>query len=154
MPKIENQEWTKQSGAPHPITGQNDGPYDHMAPGDRLGLSQFGVRLERLPAGSRSSHRHWHETEDEFVYVVSGEVILVEDTETVMVPGDCAGWPAGQGIAHCLENRSPHDAVLLVVGTRSNVDRVHYPDHDLIFHRDGATRRFSRTDGSPVKGGT
>jgi len=118
--------------------------------GDIIGLSQFGARLERLPCGSRSSHRHWHQSEDELVFIVSGELTLIEDVETVLKAGDAAGWKAGHPIAHCLENRSPEDAVILVVGARVASDRVHYPDHDMILHRDGGDRIFTRTDGTPV----
>ncbi len=150
MPKITIDKWAEHAGTPNSITGQNDGPYAEIPLGDTVGLSQFGVHLERLPSGSRSSHRHWHETEDEFVYVVSGELVLIEDAETLLCAGDAAGWKAGQPIAHCLENRSDSDAVLLVVGTRAKEDVVRYPDHDLILRRNEAGRVFTRLDGSPV----
>ncbi len=97
-----------------------------------MGLSQFGARLERLPPGSRSSHRHWHETEDEFVFVLSGELVLVENEESVLRAGDAAAWAAGQPTAHCLENRSEEAAVYLVVGSRAPRGAVHYPDHDVV----------------------
>ena len=150
MPKININGWTHHPGGPHPISGQDDGPYSETALGDVVGLSQFGVHLERLPPGSRSSHRHWHETEDEFVYLISGTLVLIEETETVLSAGDAAGWKAGQATAHCLENRSDADAVLLVVGTRTSKDVVHYPDHDVILHRDGDGRRYTRGDGTPL----
>jgi uncharacterized cupin superfamily protein len=82
--------------------------------GDAAGLNQFGVNLLRLPAGAWSSQRHWHQTEDEFVMVVSGEVVLVEeDGETVLKAGDCAGFRAGVPNGHRIENRSGTEAVLL-----------------------------------------
>src|SRR6185312_15195683 len=105
---------------------------------------------ERLPPGSRSSHRHWHEAEDEFVYVLAGELVLIEETETLLQAGDAAGWRAGAPTAHCLENRSTGDAVLLVVGTRAPADVVHYPDHDVILYRDADGERFTRGDGTPI----
>jgi len=150
MPKIRTDQWEEHAGAPNPISGQNDGPYAEISLGQATGLSQFGVRLERLPPGSRSSHRHWHETEDEFVFILSGELVLIEDAETLLRAGDAAGWKAGHPVAHCLENRSDSDAILLVVGTRQAEDVVHYPDHDVIMHRGANGRRFTRGDGSPI----
>ncbi len=115
--------------------------------GDAAGLNQFGVNLLRLPAGAWSSQRHWHSAEDEFVWVVEGEVVLVEeDGETVLRPGDCAGFKAGVPNGHKIENRSAFDAVLLEVGSRRPTeDACDYPDIDMILpqgaggylHRDG-----------------
>jgi len=150
LPKIAASKWSEHEGVPHPISGQNDGPYSEIPLGDVAGLSQYGVHLERLPPGSRSSHRHWHEAEDEFIYLISGELILIEDEETVLRAGEAAGWKAGQPVAHCLENRSGSDAVMLVVGTRLTEDVVHYPDHDMILHREKSGRTYTRTDGSPI----
>ena len=101
--------------------------------GDAAGLTQFGVNLLRLPPGQWSSQRHWHEAEDEFVYVLEGEVVLVTDSgETLMGPGDCAGFKAGVADGHKLENRSGQEAVLLEVGSRRpDEDAGHYPDIDL-----------------------
>lgn len=116
--------------------------------GDAAGLSQFGVNLLHLPPGDWSSQRHWHEGEDEFVWVLEGQVVLVEDEgETILNAGDCAGFRAGVPNGHKFENRSDAVAVLLEVGTRSpGGDAVRYPDIDMIlprgadryFHRDGA----------------
>jgi uncharacterized cupin superfamily protein len=150
MPKIDIPAWTEGSGGPNPVFGQGNGPYAEKSLGDAAGLAQFGVRLERLPPGSRSSCRHWHETEDELVYVLSGELVLVEDTENTLRAGDAAGWRAGSAVAHCLENRSPEEATILVVGTRAKTGAVYYPDHDVVLHNDESGRRFTRTDGSPV----
>lgn len=152
LPKIKTQNWMEHGGEPNPLSGQDDGPYGEKPLGDLAGLSQFGVRLERLPTGSRSSYRHWHETEDEFIYLISGELVLIEDEETVLHSGDAAGWKAGQPIAHCLENRSDSEAVLLVVGTRTTEDIVHYPDYDLILRRSEDGRMYTRLDGSPIPG--
>jgi uncharacterized cupin superfamily protein len=151
MPKIDFPAWTEGAGGPNPLFGQGNGPYAERSLGDAAGLEQFGVRLERLPPGSRSSYRHWHETEDEFVYVLSGALVLVEDTETALCAGDAAAWRAGSPVAHCLENRSSEDATILVVGTRAKAGVVHYPDHDIQLRHDGSGRRFTRADGSPVK---
>jgi len=87
--------------------------------GDAAGLTDFGVNLMRLPPGAWSSQRHWHSAEDEFVFIVDGEVVLVTDTgEELLRPGDCAGFKAGVKDGHHLQNRSARDAVLLEVGTR------------------------------------
>ena len=117
--------------------------------GDAVGLNQFGVNLLRLPAGAWSSQRHWHAAEDEFVWVVEGEVVLIEeDGETVLVAGDCAGFKAGVPNGHKIENRSAHDAVLLEVGSRRPTeDACDYPDIDMILPK-GADRYFHR-DGTP-----
>ena len=117
--------------------------------GDAVGLDQFGVNLLRLPAGAWSSQRHWHTAEDEFVWVVEGEVVLVEeDGETVLVAGDCAGFKAGVANGHRIENRSDREAVLLEVGSRRPTeDACDYPDIDMILPK-GADRYFHR-DGTP-----
>jgi uncharacterized cupin superfamily protein len=117
--------------------------------GDAAGLSQFGVNLLRLPAGAWSSQRHWHTAEDEFVWVLEGEVVLVEgDGETTLRAGDCAGFKAGVPNGHKIENRSAHDAVSLEVGSRRPAeDACDYPDIDMTLPR-GADRYFHR-DGTP-----
>jgi len=87
--------------------------------GNVVGLSQFGVNLVTLKPGAWSSERHWHRNEDEFVYVLEGEITLCEDHgETVLKPGDAAGFKANSGVVHCLINRTTGDAVYLEVGTR------------------------------------
>jgi uncharacterized cupin superfamily protein len=113
--------------------------------GDAVGLTDFGVNLSRLPPGKWSSQRHWHTHEDEFVIVLEGEVVLVEnDGETILRAGDCAGWKAGVQNGHCLQNRSGADAVYLEIGSRKpDEDECDYPDIDMItgpggyLHRDG-----------------
>jgi len=120
--------------------------------GDAAGLTQFGVDVTRIKAGSASALRHWHEQEDEFVYVIEGELILQEnDGETVLKPGDAAGFKAGSGIAHCLINRTGRDAVYLEVGTRATSERVHYPDVDFLMERDTTGRRYFRKSGEPIE---
>jgi uncharacterized cupin superfamily protein len=116
--------------------------------GDAAGLTQFGVNLLRLPPGGWSSQRHWHSAEDEFVYVLEGEGVLVTDAgEQVLRPGDCAGFPAGAADGHHIQNRSDRELVLLEVGARRPAeDACDYPDIDMVapagrdgyFHRDGA----------------
>ena len=120
--------------------------------GDLFGLTQFGVNLTTLAPGSWSSHRHWHEAEDEFVYVLEGEVVLIDDRgEHRMTPGMCAGFRAGVPNGHHLVNRSPHRALLLEVGTRAADERAHYAEVDLAASRTGGgPLRFTRKDGSPA----
>jgi len=95
-----------------------------------VGLTQFGVNHLTLPPGAQSARRHWHEGEDEFVYVLSGVVVLHDESgETELRPGAVAGFPGGAPNAHHLVNRSSGPAELLVVGTRKvGEERIHYPD--------------------------
>lgn len=119
--------------------------------GDAVGLTQFGVNITRIKAGSASALRHWHEREDEFIYMLKGELVLQEnDGETVLRPGDAAGFKADSGIGHCLVNRSGRDAVYLEIGTRADNERVHYPDVDFMMERDGNSRRYFRKSGEPI----
>ncbi len=150
MPKVAIPPFTVEVDTSHPVMGAMLGPYSHAVIGDAAGLTQFGCHLERLPPGSRSSHRHWHETEDELVYVLAGEVVLVEDTETVLRAGDAAAWRAGDPVGHCLDNRSAEDALYLVVGTRHADDTVHYPDAGLRLDKSGRHRRFTDATGRVV----
>ena len=102
--------------------------------GVAAGLTQVGVNLTRLPPGTWSSQRHWHAREDELVYVLEGEVTLVDDSgEHVLAAGAAAGFKAGERNGHHLQNRSQRDAVLLTVGTRDDADSGEYPDVDLKF---------------------
>ncbi len=150
MPKVKIPPLTREDNPSHPMLGPSLAPYSHAILGDGAGLTQFGVHIEVLPPGSRSSFRHWHETEDELVYILSGEVVLIEDDETILRAGDAAAWPAGNPVGHCLENRSSTDATYLTIGTRDVDDVIHYPDHDLVTHKTGTKRRYTRGDGSPV----
>ena len=91
--------------------------------GDAAGLTQFGVNHLRLPPGAWSSQRHWHSHEDEFVYMLSGEVVLVTDAgEETLHAGDAVGFKAGVADGHHLQNRSTQDAELLVIGSRNDAD--------------------------------
>jgi uncharacterized cupin superfamily protein len=118
--------------------------------GNAVGLDQFGVNICTLKPGAASSLQHAHENEDELVYVLEGEVVLVEETgETVLKPGDAAGWKAGSGVHHCLVNRSDRDAVVLEVGTRAPTERATYTQADLIVWRDGDGSRALRKNGEP-----
>lgn len=123
---------------------------ERRALGDVLGLTNFGVNLLRLPSGYASSQRHWHSKQDEFVYVIEGEVVLVTDTgEQVLAAGMVAGFPAGEADGHHLLNRSGRDALLLEVGDRTSGDEVDYPDIDLLVRWIDGEERYVQKDGSP-----
>jgi uncharacterized cupin superfamily protein len=118
--------------------------------GRAAGLTQFGVNRCTLKPGAASSQRHWHENEDEFVYVLEGEVVLCEDGgETVLKAGDSAGWQAGVANGHCLVNRSDRDTVFLEVGTRAATERAHYSEIDMMVVRDEKGARYTRKNGEP-----
>ena len=121
--------------------------------GNAVCLSQFGVSLTTLKSGAASSQRHWHANEDELVYVLAGEVVLCEDGgETVLRPGDAAGWKAGVANGHCLVNRSAQDAVYLEIGSRAPNERAEYPDIDLRMERNGKDARYLHKSGAPYPG--
>jgi len=118
--------------------------------GRAAGLTQFGVNICTLRPGAASSQRHWHENEDELVYVLAGEVVLVEDGgETVLRPGDAAAWKAGVENGHCLINRSNSDAVFIEVGTRATSERSHYSDIDMQVVRDASGFNYLHKNGEP-----
>ena len=122
--------------------------------GDAVGLTQFGVSLVRLKPGAAAGVRHWHENEDEFVYVVEGELVLIEDEgETPLTAGEAAGFKAGLPNGHCVVNRSAADGVFLIVGTRAKNERGHYPDDDLAYEFDGKAFRFTHKSGEPYPRG-
>jgi uncharacterized cupin superfamily protein len=118
--------------------------------GNAAGLTQFGVNLTTLKPGAWSSQRHWHAAEDELVYVLEGELVLVEDAgETVLRPGDAAGWKADAGNGHCLINRGIGDAVYLEIGSRVTDERVVYSDIDMTLERDASGARYLHKSGEP-----
>ena len=112
------------------------------------GLTQFGVNICTLKPGAASSQRHWHEKEDELVYVLDGEVVLCEDGgETVLRRGDVVAWKAGVANGHRLINRSDRDTVLIEVGTRAPADRAFYSDIDMMVVRDEKGARYTKKNG-------
>jgi len=150
MPKIDVDalDFKATSGYPTPfqacVAGCSRKPL-----GNAAGLSQFGVNLTRLEPGSMSALRHWHENEDELVYVLDGELILIEDGgETVLKANDAAGFRAGVANGHHLVNRSERPATYLEIGTRAKTERGHYPDVDLAVTKDSNSYTFTRKDGT------
>ncbi len=116
--------------------------------GDSAGLTQFGVNFTRLAPGAWSSQRHWHSAEDEFIYVLEGELVLVTDSgEEILRPGDCAGFKAGVADGHHLQNRTDREAVFLEVGGRSAQDECAYSDIDLKVP--AGRGEFTRKNGEP-----
>lgn len=150
MPKLDLSSIPARTGSGYPapfneaVKGRSS-----LRLGDAGGLTQFGANLITLEPGAWASQRHWHENEDEFVMMVSGELVLIEeDGETPMRPGDCATHKAGVANGHHLVNRSGSPATFLVVGTRAPSEIAHYPDVDLLATRTGTAQAFTRKDGS------
>lgn len=121
--------------------------------GEAGGLTQFGANLVILAPGAKSSLRHWHAHEDEFVMVTTGTVVLIQDAgETTMHQGDCAAFRAGDPDGHHFINRGPHEARFLVVGTKAPREVATYSDIDLMVEIEGGTARFTRKDKTPYEG--
>ena len=117
-----------------------------------LGLTQFGVNLTTLEPGAKSSLRHWHAKEDEFIYVLSGELVLVTmQGETQVLPGCAVGFPAGDENGHQLINRGTVAATYLEIGTRSPDEDATYPDVDLKAVKRGGVYRFFHKNGEPYE---
>jgi uncharacterized cupin superfamily protein len=145
--------WTlpSRTGSPYPepfkaaVAGR-----EKRALGDAFGLNGFGVNLVRLPPGCWSSQRHWHSHEDELVYLIEGELVLVTDAgEQLLTPGMVAGFPAGKADGHHMINRSGRDAIYLEIGDRLAEDGAGYPDIDLAYRRIGDVFGFTNRDGDP-----
>lgn len=141
------------SGYPEPYRSRVL-PREKRALGDALGLRTIGINQTVLPPGKESSMRHWHTHEEEFIYVLSGEVVLVTDAgEQVLTAGMCAGFPVAadvrNGDGHQLVNRGSQPAVYLEISNRDPRDQAYYSDVDLHFHGAAAAVRFTRKDGSP-----
>ena len=155
MPKIDRATAPTSQGSSYPA------PFDEPCRGRstvRLGvaagLTRLGANLITLAPGAWSSQRHWHQHEDELVYVLEGELVLVEDAgETVLRPGDSAGWPAGVPDGHHLQNRSQAEATFLVVGSRNDEDYGEYSDIDMAFGPGRYSRAnswsYQHKDGTP-----
>jgi len=151
MPKIDIDRVPVKTGSIYPA------PFKAIAEararqalGDAGGLTQFGVNLTRLPPGAATAQRHWHQAEDELVFIVSGELILIEEGgETPLKAGEAAAFKAGDADGHHLVNRSAEDAEVLEIGTRAPDERGHYPDIDLVYEKRGGEVRFTNRAGGP-----
>jgi uncharacterized cupin superfamily protein len=139
------------SGYPEPYRARVT-PREKRALGDACGLKTIGINQTLLPPGKESSMRHWHTHEEEFVYVLSGEVVLVTDAgEQLLKAGMCAGFPVGtaeKGDGHQLVNRGSEPALYLEISNRNPDDRANYSDVDLRYNGAGAPAMFTRKDGS------
>ena len=151
MPKIDIAKIPVDTGSGYPgplrqvVTGR-----ERKRLGNAVGLDQFGVNLTTLKPGAASSLRHWHHNEDEFVFILEGEVVLIDDNgETVLKPGDAAGFKANDPNGHHLVNRSNRNALLLEIGTRSKHERAEYSDVDLLVIRDDKGARYTHKNGEP-----
>jgi uncharacterized cupin superfamily protein len=150
-PKIDihNLPLDRSTGYPPPFNKAVEGR-ERKRLGRAAGLTQFGVNICTLKPGASSSQRHWHEKEDELVYVLDGEVVLLEDAgETTLKAGDAAAWKAGVANGHCLINRTNRDARIIEIGTRAAGELSHYPDIDMKVVRDEKGSRYTRKDGTP-----
>jgi uncharacterized cupin superfamily protein len=137
------------TGYPRPFNKAVEGR-SRKRVGRAAGLTHFGVNVCTLKPGAASSQRHWHENEDELVYMLEGEVVMCENGgETVLKPGDVAAWKAGVPNGHCLINRSDRDAVFIEVGTRASAERAHYSDIDMVVERDEKGARYKKKNGEP-----
>jgi uncharacterized cupin superfamily protein len=150
MPKIDVSKVPEKGGTGYPaeLAAITAGRFRKRL-SDAGGLTQFGVNICRVEPGSGSSHRHWHHNEDEMVYILSGEAVLIENEgETVLKPGDAATFKAGVPNGHTLFNRGTVDLVFLEIGTRANDETAEYPDIDLLAVAKNRVWKFTRKDGS------
>ena len=132
---------------PEPYASQMAGR-SSLRLGDAGGLTQFGVNMVILQPGAKSSLRHWHEREDEFVMVTQGICTLIDDNGPQdMHPGDCAAFPAGRANGHHFLNQTSEEARFLVIGSRMNPERATYPDNDLKVDLKNGTATFTHHDG-------
>ena len=154
MPKIDLEKIPFKTGSGYPA------PYDAEMAGrssQRLapagGLTQFGVNIVYLAPGAKSSIRHWHVEQDEFIMVTQGALVLDEDgAETTLYIGDCATFPAGDPVGHCLHNRSAEPAAILVVGTNTPTETAYYTDRDMMVRVADGQFHFTRVDGRSIGG--
>ena len=134
-------------------SGQEDGQ-EWLYYSDAGGLTHYGAYVDTLQPGAGSSDKHWHENEDEFLFVLTGEVTVIEnEEEAVLSPGDAACWPAGNPVAHTVVNRSTSPCSYLMVGTRVTHDVCHYPDSGQTLHTEGESWRIESADGTTLKTG-
>lgn len=154
MPKLDLAKVPVKTGTIYPA------PYDaevagrsSLRLGDAGGLTQFGVNIVILAPGAKSSMRHWHLNEDEFVMVTQGQCTMMQDAgPTIMQVGDCAAFPAGVPDGHCFINHTDQEARFLVVGTKAKTEVAKYSEVDFQIHIDRGVNRFTYRDGTDWKG--
>lgn len=156
MPKLpaldpQDVELIATTGYPPPFDNATEGRAKRRLT-DPLGLTRMGVNVTEIAPDAKSSIRHWHSHEDEFVLVLEGEVTLVTDAgEQVLSAGMCAGFPTGVADGHCIVNTSGAPAKILEVGTRDMEDEAAYPDVDLHCQPGRyVTPVFTKKDGTPI----
>ena len=152
MPKLDPSKAPLKTGSiyPEPYNGQMQGRSSQRL-GDLGGLTQFGANLVILAPGAKSSLRHWHENEDEFVMITSGTCTLIDDDGPhQMSAGDTAAFPANDGNAHHFINQTDQEARFLVVGTRGDNERAHYPDNDMTVTLANGKATFTRGNGTAL----
>jgi uncharacterized cupin superfamily protein len=139
-----------RTGTPYPpLLNEPCANRVRRALGNAAGVQAFGVNLTDLPPGAWSSQRHWHTRQDEFIYVLEGEITLVTDAgETLLKPGMCAGFPAGKADGHHLINKTNKPARYLDIGDRPAGDAAHYPDVDMAVNYESRSN-FTRRNGEP-----
>lgn len=139
------------TGYPEPYRSRVAGRHRRRL-GDAAGLKNFGVNLTRLDPGAESSMRHWHAKQDEFIYVLEGEVTLVTDSGKQRLPaGMAAGFPAGKADGHQLVNETDRPVLYLEIGDRTAGDSANYPDVDMAARLVDGKWIFTRKDGTPYK---
>ena len=139
----------KPSAYPEPFASMVSGRVKRQL-GDVFGLTSFGVNLTRMAPGSISALRHWHSKQDEFIYILEGTPTLVSNAgETLLAPGMCAGFKAGDDNGHQLVNRSNSEVIYLEIGDRTPGDTVFYPDDDLDAYMENGVWRFRHKNGEP-----
>ncbi len=152
MPKIDLTKVPVKNGSSYPApyaARMGDRAWQEL--GDAGGLTQFGASMMIMPPGSVSSMRHWHTGEDEFVMITQGKLVLVQDEgETIVKPGDCVAFPAGDTNGHHFINRSASEARFLVIGTRAKKDTCTYSDVDMKIELVNGKGKYTRKDGSAM----
>jgi uncharacterized cupin superfamily protein len=154
MPKLDLSKVPVRTGTiyPPPFDAEVAGR-SSMRLGDAGGLKQFGVNIVILAPGAKSSLRHWHENEDEFVMITMGECTMVTDAgPEIMRVGDCAAFPAGSPDGHHFINHTDQEARFLVVGTKAKAEVAHYSDVDFLIHQGGGVNRMTYRDGTDWTG--
>jgi uncharacterized cupin superfamily protein len=152
MPKIDLSKIPLKAGSdyPAPYAAEMAGRSSQRL-GDSAGLTQFGVNITILAPGAKSSLRHWHEQQDEFLIVIAGNLTLVDDNgATPLGAGDCAAFPAGDANGHHIVNRSGSEGRFLVVGQRTDTEVAHYSDVDMRVEMTAGKYAFTRRDGTPL----